>query len=155
MQRKIVRDILRQAKYIIGCLCTGKRAVLMTLISGIGFSVCFAPVLAQDPIGKDLKKFYQDNCVRCHGSDGSAVNADGEKLKGEDFTDQGWQQSTTDKKMVKVIMKGVFFGMAMPGFKDSLTEEEAQRMVTDIIRKSKKGQVIFTDTDNLAAGSKK
>ncbi|MFH1672009.1 MAG: hypothetical protein ABIF87_01065 [Pseudomonadota bacterium] len=44
--------------------------------------------------------------------------------------------------MVKAILKGKFFGLAMPGFKGTLTGDEVQRMVTDIIRKSKKGQVI-------------
>lgn len=123
-----------------------KRAALIILILGMIFTVCFSRAVAQKPAEKDLKKFYQDNCAGCHGADGSAIDANGKKLKGEDFTDKKWQQGTTDEKMVKVIMKGVFFGMAMPGFKDSLTEEEARRMVTDIIRKSKKGQVIFKDT---------
>jgi mono/diheme cytochrome c family protein len=111
-------------------------------------TICFSRAMAQNPSGKDLKKFYQVKCANCHGADGSAVNANGEKLKGEDFTDQDWQKNTTDEKMVKVIMKGIFFGMAMPGFKDALTEEEAQKMVTEIIRKSKKGQVIYTDGEN-------
>ena len=49
--------------------------------------------------------------------------------------------------MMKTIMKGKFFGLAMPGFKGTLTEDEAQRMVTDIIRKNKKGLVIAPDTE--------
>ena len=125
-----------------------KRAALIILILGMVFTVCFSTAVAQKSSEKNLKKFYQDNCAGCHGADGSAIDESGKKLKGEDFTDQEWQQSTTDEKMVKVIMKGIFFGMAMPGFKDSLTEEEAQRMVTDIIRKSKKGEVIFKSTEN-------
>lgn len=146
MQRMIYRDILKQAGYI---------SAYITLILGVVFFLCFARVSAQEPGAKDLRKFYHDNCANCHGADGSAVNPEGKKLKGEDFTDQGWQKSTTDKKMVKAIMKGIFFGMAMPGFKDSLTEKEAQRMVTDIIRKSKKGEVIYRGTDNPEAGGKK
>ena len=120
----------------------------ITLILGVILFVSFVRVSAQDPGAKDLRKFYHDNCVGCHGADGSAINQEGKKLKGEDFTDPGWQKSTSDKKMVKVIMKGIFFGMAMPGFKDSLTEEEAQQIVTDIIRKSKKGEVIYKAADN-------
>ncbi len=38
------------------------------------------PALAQELVGKDLKGFYQQNCARCHGSDGSAFRADGGKL---------------------------------------------------------------------------
>jgi hypothetical protein len=155
MQNRIVRNILSQAEHIIEGIYTGKRTFLITLILGVGVFVCFTQVSAQDPGIKDLRKFYHNNCTNCHGVDGSAINTEGKKLKGEDFTDQGWQKSTADKKMVKAIMKGIFFGMAMPGFKDSLTEEEAQRMVTDIIRKSKKGEVIYKGTDNPAAGSRK
>ena len=33
-----------------------------------------------------LKAFYQQNCTRCHGRDGSARGADGKKLGGQDFT---------------------------------------------------------------------
>ena len=155
MQRRIYSDIFKKAAYILEYLCTWKGNALITLILVIGFFVCFARVSAQEPGTKDLRKFYLDNCANCHGADGSALNAEGKKLKGEDFTDQGWQKNTADKKMVKTIMKGIFFGMAMPGFKDSLTEEDAQRMVTDIIRKSKKGEVIYKDIDNPGAGSRK
>jgi mono/diheme cytochrome c family protein len=95
---------------------------------------------------KDLKAFYQQNCARCHGPDGSAVSAEGKKLRGQNFTDPDWQLKTSDDEMVKTILKGKFFGMAMPSFKSALTKEEAQQMVTDIIRKSKKGQVIAPDS---------
>ena len=100
------------------------------------------PVLAQDPAGKDLRAFYQHNCARCHGPDGSAVSAEGEKLSGQDFTDQDWQRSTRDDGMIKTILNGKFFGLAMPSFEDALTEEEVQQMVTEIIRKAKKGHMI-------------
>lgn len=148
MKSWIARNILKHKKHPVGYLYTGKGTALIALISGMVFAVCFAPVSAQNPAEKDLKKFYHVNCAGCHGTDGSAVDANGKRLKGEDFTDQGWQQDTTDEKMINVIMKGLFFGLAMPGFKDSLTENEARRMVTDIIRKSEKGRVIYRDTEN-------
>jgi len=106
---------------------------------------CIAPVFAQGPAGKDLRVFYQQNCAGCHGPDGSAVSAEGKKLSGQDFTDQDWQRGTRDDKMVKTILNGKFFGWAMPRFKDALTPEEAQQMVTEIIRKSRKGHVIAPD----------
>jgi hypothetical protein len=40
--------------------------------------------------------------------------------------------------------------LVMPGFKDTLTEAEVRRMVTDIIRKSKKGRVIASDAESPA-----
>jgi len=100
---------------------------------------CSTPAMAD---GKDLRAFYMQNCAVCHGPDGSAVNAEGKRLKGRDFTDPEWQRDARDDKMVKTILKGKFFGLAMPGFKDALTPDEAQQMVTEIIRTSKKGQPI-------------
>ena len=124
---------------------TFMRARRLALPIALLFAICAAPVLAQGTAGKDLRVFYQQNCVGCHGLDGSAVSAEGKKLSGQDFTDLDWQRRTRDDKMVKTILKGKFFGWAMPSFKDTLTPDEAQQMVTDIIRKSKKGHVIAPD----------
>ena len=124
-----------------------RRSRSVASLSALLLAVCIAPVLAQEPAGKDLRVFYQQNCARCHGPDGSAVSAEGKKLRGQDLTDPDWQRVTRDDEMVKAILKGKFFGLAMPGFKDTLTGDEVQRMVTDIIRKSKKGQVIAPDAE--------
>ncbi|MFP4168742.1 MAG: c-type cytochrome [Desulfonatronovibrionaceae bacterium] len=122
-------------------------ALLIVFLSAI----CAAPVLAQEKDGKDLRAFYQKNCVECHGVDGSAVSPEGKRLSGQDFTDPDWQLNTREDKMVETILKGKFFGWAMPGFKDSLSPKEAQKMVTDIIINSKKGQVIGQDTNSSNA----
>lgn len=117
----------------------GITGVLTTMIFLI---FCSLPVHAEDMKVSKIKSFYQNNCVKCHGADGSATGEDGKKLKGEDFTDQKWRDDTKDEKMTKTIMKGIFFGLAMPSFKDQLTQEEAQLIVTEIIRKSEKGKII-------------
>lgn len=91
---------------------------------------------------KDLALFYQENCAGCHGADGAGMGADGKKLKGPDLTDAKWLKKTTDEKIAKVILKGKFFGMAMPKYADRLTKAEALRMAADVIRTAKKGQVI-------------
>ena len=124
------------------------RKILITIILGLIPAVYFSTAPAQEPFGKDLKRFYHDHCVKCHGPDGSAVGANGKKLKGEDFTDQEWRQSTEDEEMVDKILNGIFFGMAMPKFKDLLTREEAQEMVTEILRKSEKGKVIYENSEH-------
>ena len=143
MQREIERDVLNESGNVInGYRSRGRWTNNIALILAIVFALWVTTALAQGPKQKDLKEFYQQNCVGCHGQDGSAIGADGKKLKGQDFTDQDWQRNTKDEEMVKTILKGKFFGLAMPKFKDALTEEEAHRMVTDIIRNSKKGQVI-------------
>ena len=111
------------------------------------FVVYMTPVLAQEVAGKDLGVFYQQNCAKCHGPDGSAVSAEKKKLSGRNLTDPNWQHDTRDDKMMKTILKGKFFGLAMPGYKGTLTEDEVQRMVSDVIRKSKKGEVIVSDAE--------
>jgi len=143
MERSIdQRGIKQSDKAAIEFPKTRTRARSVALLFALVLVVCIAPVLAQAPLGKDLRLFYQQNCVSCHGPDGSAVSAEGKKLRGQDLTDPDWQCSTRDDKIVKNILKGKFFGLAMPAFKNILTGEEVQRMVTEIIRKSKKGQVI-------------
>lgn len=127
---------------------TCRRARSIALLLALLLVAYVTPVLALGlAAGKDLGVFYQQNCARCHGLDGSGVSAEEKKLSGRNLTDSNWQRSTGDDKMIKTIMKGKFFGLAMPGFKDTLTEEEVQRMVTDIIRKSKKGEVIVPDAE--------
>lgn len=89
-----------------------------------------------------LRAFFQQNCVKCHGPDGSAMGADGQKLKGFDFTDTVKVAEQSDAKMVRTIRKGIFFGWIMPSFKDQLSEADAQTMVTEVLRKAQKGKVI-------------
>lgn len=147
MQRPIDQYGMKQlGEDCIKSLCMSKRAGSVALMFALLLAICIAPVLAQEgPASKDLKAFYQQNCTRCHGPDGSAVSAEGKKLRGRNFTDAKWQRDTGDDEMVKIILKGIFFGWVMPSFKDILTADEAQRMVTDLIRMSKKGQVIASD----------
>jgi mono/diheme cytochrome c family protein len=123
------------------------RKTIAVLIMMMFLTLFILPAEAGDPKINNIKKFYQNNCVKCHGADGSAAGEDGRKLKGEDFTDQEWQQDTRDDKMIRIIMDGKFFGLAMPAYKDKLTREEAQLMVTEIIRKSKRGKIIEPDVE--------
>lgn len=89
----------------------------------------------------DLKTFFAANCVKCHGTDGSAT-ADGKKLGGRDFTDPAKNAKQTDAEMAKTIRKGIFFGTVMPAFKDRLSEEDALLLVKEIVRKAERGKVI-------------
>lgn len=102
------------------------------------------PLSAQAPAKdvKALRAFYAAECVRCHGVDGSALGPDGKPLKGVAFTNPVALAGRSDEKLAKVILKGVFFGKAMPAFKDKLTEAEAQALVREVLRKATKGQPI-------------
>jgi len=102
-------------------------------------------LVAQTPAPKDLRLFFQENCVRCHGIDGSARDEAGKSLKGRDLTDPAWASRTRDEGMVKTILNGKFFGLAMPAFKKRLSPQEAQTLVTDVIRKAEKGRAIVPD----------
>jgi hypothetical protein len=149
MQRLVERDVLNKSgSLIIGYRFPVRWTKNIALIFAIVFALWVSPALTQGPKRTDLKEFYQQNCARCHGPDGSAVSADGKELRGQDFTHQDWQRNTGDEEMVQTILKGKFFGLAMPEFKGALTEEEARRIVTDIIRNSKKGQVIAPEVED-------
>ncbi len=128
---------------------SGRRSPIgrLSLLSALFLVVLATLVFAEDPGDKDLGLFYQQNCARCHGTDGSAVGADGKRLKGHDLTDEQWLRNTDDEEMIRTILNGKFFGLAMPKFKDALSRDDARRMVTDIIRKSAKGKVIGPGTE--------
>jgi mono/diheme cytochrome c family protein len=119
-----------------------RRGWPVAALGGILLAASLASALAQETAGKDLRLLYQLSCAGCHGADGAARTAEGGTLRGQDFTDPGWRNGTQDKAMVKAILKGKLFGWAMPGFSDQLTPDEAQRMVTEIIRTSEKGKAI-------------
>jgi mono/diheme cytochrome c family protein len=90
----------------------------------------------------ELRIFFAANCVKCHGTDGSAHSPEGKKLGGFDFTDTAKAGKETDAEMVKTIRNGLFFGFRMPSFKDRLTEADAQTLVREILRKAEKGKAI-------------
>ncbi len=103
------------------------------------------PVLQAQVPGKsvnELKAFFASHCVKCHGLDGSAHNAEGKPLAGLDFTDASRMAKESDAMMVKTIRKGIFFGVVMHPFKNRLTEADARLLVTEILRKAEKGKVI-------------
>lgn len=90
----------------------------------------------------ELRAFFAENCVKCHGPDGSAHSAEGKKLGGFDFTDAKKAAKETDADMIKTIRKGIFFGLVMPSFKANLTEDDAALLVKEVLRKAEKGKAI-------------
>ena len=124
-------------------ICASKSGKIGRLASGIAVFVLAATgVMATENMApKDLGQFYLKNCARCHGETGNGRDASGKHLPGAVFTDPRWQQNTNDTAMAKVILKGIFFGWVMPSFKDSLSQEEALRLVKDILHKKLGAQV--------------
>jgi mono/diheme cytochrome c family protein len=108
---------------------------------------------AQAPKAKsvnELKAFFQQNCIRCHGLDGSARSPDGKKLGGLDFTQATQDFQTLSgpasereiRTMIRTIRKGIFFGLTMPAWRDQLSHEDATLMVREILLKAEAGKVI-------------
>ena len=101
----------------------------------------------------ELKTFFAQNCVKCHGIDGSATDPDGTKRPGMDFTKaaityremNGPASQREIRTMIRTIRNGIFFGRLMPSWKAYLSEEEATLMVKEILLKAEKGKAIEPD----------
>jgi len=91
---------------------------------------------------RELRAFYLQSCARCHGEDGSARTPEGRKLKGRDFTAERGLGGASDEALVKSIRRGIFYGLAMPSFKQDLSEGEALLLVREVLRKVRRGQPI-------------
>lgn len=113
------------------------------------------PAQAQAPTSKaktinELKAFFQQNCTRCHGLDGSAKAPDGRKLGGLDFTRAAHDFRTLSgpasereiRTMIRTIRKGILFGYTMPSWKEHLSVEDATLMVREILLKAEAGKTI-------------
>jgi mono/diheme cytochrome c family protein len=80
---------------------------------------------------RDLAAYFRRACAECHGPEGNGRGATGTRLAGRNLADPRWQARTPDADLVKSILKGK---REMPAFGATLTEEEAQRLVTQILR---------------------
>ena len=113
---------------------------------------------AQSPVQKaksiqELKTFYAQNCIRCHGRDGSARTPEGKKLGGQDFSQtakafrsMGGPASEREiRAMIRTIQKGIFWGLTMPGWNDELSQEDAALLVREILLKAEPGKIIAPD----------
>ena len=71
IQRPINRRGMKQPnETCIESPVTRRRSRSVASLLALLLAGCIAPVLAQEPAGKDLRVFYQQNCARCHGPDG-------------------------------------------------------------------------------------
>lgn len=108
-----------------------------------------APALPPKSV-PELKAFFQQNCTRCHGLDGSAKSPEGKRLGGLDFTRAAQDFRTLSgpasereiRTMIRTIRRGIFFGRSMPSWKDQLSLEDATIMVKEILLKAEAGRAI-------------
>ncbi|HTL99003.1 MAG TPA: cytochrome c [Holophagaceae bacterium] len=80
---------------------------------------------------QDLKALFSRSCAVCHGEDGSGRGPNGQRLGGKDLANARWQARTRDSEMVKAILKGKG---AMPAFGAQMSEADALKLVTEVIR---------------------
>ncbi|HJV48803.1 MAG TPA: cytochrome c [Geothrix sp.] len=89
------------------------------------------PCLPLSAEARDLKAFFQERCAVCHGTDGSGRGPNGVRLGGRSLLDARWLTKQEDADLATSILRG---RGAMPGFRRQLSEAEAHRMISDVIR---------------------
>ena len=80
---------------------------------------------------RDLRGFFRERCVACHGVDGTGRGPNGVKLGGRNLAEARWLARQEDAALGTSIRKG---RGAMPGFGRQLTEAEARRLVAEVVR---------------------
>ena len=127
----------------------GIRLAALLLALAAGLTAADAPAPSVKTVN-ELKAFFQQNCTRCHGLDGSAKGPDGKRLGGLDFTQaaQDFQKLSGPasereiRTMIRTIRRGIFFGLSMPSWKTQLSTEDATIMVKEILLKAEAGKAI-------------
>ncbi|NWJ40997.1 MAG: cytochrome c [Geothrix sp.] len=139
---------------VLPCLGSIQRALSRLLLPGwVLLAALSAPAQVAEARARtipELKAFFQQNCTRCHGLDGSAKGPDGRRLGGLDFTKAAHEFRTLSgpasereiRTMIRTIRKGILFGYSMPAWKDQLSQEDATLMVREILLKAETGRTI-------------
>jgi mono/diheme cytochrome c family protein len=99
----------------------------MKIIAALILS-CFALFSAR---AADPKTNWTNNCMQCHGPDGSANTSMGKGLNAKDLTNAGIQSSFTDAEAAAAIKDGVTKDgvTRMIAFGGRLTDEEIKALV--------------------------
>ena len=71
--------------------------------------------------GKDAKRLFKQNCVKCHGADGAGETTFGEIVGAADFTDSEWQKRVDDQRLINSMTYGCG---QMPPFGKKLSKEQ-------------------------------
>lgn len=107
---------------------------------GLSLLLSGTSLLAGDPakdlpkFDGDIQKYWTNACARCHGVNGNGRDNNGTPLPdaGFDFTDSRKANRKKDADWVRITLQGKD---KMPAFKDKMTEADAQKIVTEILRK--------------------
>jgi len=80
----------------------------------------------------DTKEIWKSKCKSCHGETGKADTKTGKKEKVADMTVAAWKTEWTDDKMKKIILDGSKDNKKMKPFKDKLSAEEVDGLISMI-----------------------
>jgi mono/diheme cytochrome c family protein/uncharacterized membrane protein len=89
---------------------------------------------SEEPMARPVQRgadaaigIYRQNCVNCHGKDGSGSRVREVMPQIPDFTSASWQKSHTDVQLALSIREGK--GKLMPAFDDRLSPKQAKDLV--------------------------
>jgi cytochrome c oxidase cbb3-type subunit 3 len=72
---------------------------------------------------------WQTHCSVCHGDDGKGQTEEGRKKKARNLTNEKWQDSLDDARIVTSITKGRH---DMPSFRKKLTDDEIKALAAEV-----------------------
>ena len=122
---------MRSRKFIL------RNGAAILLTAGLTVFVCVAPASAgaTDTAAKEAgAKLFSDNCVPCHGQDGTGNTSSGKLLGAANLTTEK-VQNLSDARLAHVIAEGK--GQMQP-FKSVLTHREIQDVLKYIREFGKK-----------------
>jgi mono/diheme cytochrome c family protein len=73
----------------------------------IAISIAIAAFAASAARAADAKTTFDDQCAKCHGSDGKGQTKMGQKLGAKDYTDAKVQADLKDDAAAKAIKEGL------------------------------------------------
>jgi mono/diheme cytochrome c family protein len=103
------------------------------------FALLLSLSLATPASAETASELWAARCKSCHGSDGRAQTPLGKKEHIVDMTQPAWQQDQTDLDIRDVITDGSPDNKKMKPYKDKLTPEQINSLVTYIRSLKKAG----------------
>lgn len=100
------------------------------LVSVVGCSVLLGAT-ALAAVDKKSERAWKAKCAACHGQNGKGDTDKGKELKVEDMTAAKYH-AKKDSELKRAILEGVKVDgkEVMPPFKDELTPEQAEALIT-------------------------
>ena len=106
-----------------------KRNAFVTTAAAIAAALALAafdrPLQAADARSEN----WQLHCSVCHGDDGKGQTEEGRKKKARNLTNERWQGTLDDARIVSSITKGHH---DMPAFRKKLTEPEIKALAAEV-----------------------